>query len=441
VIPLTLISSLCLLVSAYICRSRGLTPASLLLLFYTICFIAYGVVFDYSLRKSDVFGALGFSYTATPLSEHATSVTSVVFLYAIMAGILAVISTFGQAADRRPVEGRAVSQIPRLTPLQATVAVVFVACYFLGMAWHASAIDWGTLGTFTDYLSLKHPEGLGLTSAPLRIFHFFMKSGSPVLFGAGIFVFAGGRRWLGLALILASLYGFVFNAVTSSRYVVAYPAIVVAISLYRKRYWWSALGLFVLFFLFNMSIVGRGQALHGFSSMSLEFFSTVLSTMPQAGLGLFLNIFDAFIVFGAAVALSPAYYSDYVWLSFSPLPSFLDGFDNVVDTAARISVNVPFSSFAEAYLFGPVALSVHLFVFSLFAVSLQVWARSASVHLWAAALAWMFTVNQLLCQYPIRNSFRFLLLTIVAVGIWHLLRRRGGVRPTDSRSEIRRQAN
>lgn len=418
---MTFVAIGCLIISLLIVRSHGTSAAAILLLFYTICFATYGVVFDFSLRKADIFGTLGLSYTATPLSEHPTSTSSVILLYAILSGALASIASI---APRRTAAHSIGNIFPRLTSGQAAVISILMMGYLFMTVWHAMAIDWSTLSSFTDYVSLKHPEGLGLTSPSLRIYHFFMKSGGPILFCAGIFVFAGGRRLLGLSLVLLSLYGFVFNAVTSSRYVIAYPAIVVALSLYRRQYGWAAMGTFLLLFLFNMSIVGRSQALHGFESMTFDFFGVVIFSMPQAALGIFLNVFDAFITFGAAVAIAPSYANDYMWLSFSPLPSFMDGFDSIADAAPRISVSVPFSSYAEAYLFGPWALSAQILVFTLFALSLQAWSRQTGVLSSAASMGWMLIVNQLLCQYPIRNSFRFLLLTVLAIAIWQAMHMR-----------------
>lgn len=172
----------------------------------------------------------------------------------------------------------------------------------------------------------------------------------------------------------------------------------------------SLLGFLVL----QAMIFGRSGTEFGLVAIPTLVLAMFDSDPYSRSMGLF-NLFQGITVTIDGLLTAPQYSWKYAYLSISPLPASIDGFDTVLATDEfRLSIFVPMSSIAEAYLFGwPIfPIVVFVFFFSLRAtlsvaqIGHQIWSLLSSIF-----LAAMFVMAN---AYPLRNTFRqFLLILII----------------------------
>ena len=417
-------------------RSYNFGPAMLVLYFYFVSYSLYVIVADFNIYKSDIYRTLNnfegasISYSAMPLAEVPSIFSDVRIVFYLIFFLTAAIVVSSGKKSRQNFGSDGV-QKPSFEPvvklgLPSKTLLVIVAFLTTFMTiWHFLSVDWSQLVYFTDYQTLKHPEGLGLTNFALRAFHIFVKSGGPAFFALGVALIMARQRTIGWWFVIISLYPFFFNLITSSRYTLAYAAVLLLVSISNKKYLLSVLSLFGMLSLFNLSIVGRGMTEKGLSTYDLDYLVAVVQGVPSAAVGMIFNVFDVLIGFGVAAAQSPQYDEAYKMLSFSLLPSAIDGFDDLAPYAPRVNLYVPYSSFAESYQFG----ILYFFLFCLFYFGLLFLSQSyynySSRRVGIVIVIWMFVLNQLVAQYPVRNTFRFIFISIVVFGILsHFSRRR-----------------
>ncbi|MGR3780885.1 MAG: hypothetical protein ACU0DT_06420 [Albimonas sp.] len=222
-------------------------------------------------------------------------------------------------------------------------------------------------------------------------------------------------------LFLICAYAFAFSLAVYSRYLMVYvfvffmgrvfslrrggPGSAVAFALYTAL----ILGCFVV------ALAGRGHATQGLGSVLPVIQALDVGHLGWLAAKLGATSFDAGMSYANALRHAPVYDASYQVLSFSPLPSFLDGFD-VGEMEQRINIYVPFSAFGEAVHFHPLAAPL-LFAACLVATRQLTLGFFRDGDALSAALFPLYLVCLLKLQtYPIRASLR--IVVAIAVISW-----------------------
>lgn len=273
--------------------------------------------------------------------------------------------------------------------------------------------------------ALKDLNFIGADDTVSRILHLLSPLVGLVALGA---VFISIKKKLILSsiiLFIVFLYCFLMEFAENSRMIAIYAMI--------------ASGLVFLMF--------RSLALSG----SLAFFSLLLLAKANAGrriimgLGATPEIIDMVIsdggydflatTFGSllmggilfvhAAEINPDYTEIYKILSLSPLPSFIDGFQNVRSSnEVRLNVFVPLSAISEIFHFGIVYMLVYLFGLSYLYRLSNIAVSSGSALGIATGYPVFGFITAITFQYSVRTSWRFVLLSIIFLSILNYARSR-----------------
>ncbi|MBR1292467.1 hypothetical protein [Bradyrhizobium ottawaense] len=241
-------------------------------------------------------------------------------------------------------------------------------------------------------------------------------------------------------LLTVSVWQFLISFTGASRHAVVliFASAGASLMFARRRHLLIGITHGVLGFLvLQAMIAGRGGTEFGLSAIPGLVGGMFDTDWRSATFALF-NLFQGITVTVDGIVLSHEYDWSYALLSISPLPSSIDGFDAVLATSQfRLSVFVPMSSIAEAYLFGWAIFSVVVVVFflslrstlSVAKAGYQIWALLSSIF-----LAAMFVMAN---AYPLRNTFRqFLLILVINMVIVALAGARASRRQAPARREI-----
>lgn len=287
--------------------------------------------------------------------------------------------------------------------------------FFVSIA-HAMESNFAFLGSYTTYLAYRDPESLGISTDIIQIFHANIGSIGVIL---SAFIGISFRRyWMAFFFsIFPYVYILMFETAVMSRWLVIQliiPAVIIGM---RSKYRWIILPAVVLTLVpvYAAVIESRSEnvlgvetvvaAILGGASLSSEFVVSTIGNIFGGG----LNASEA------ALKVSVEYPADYMALSFSPLPSAIDGFDSINHLyQVRINIYGPFNTFIEAYWFGwP--------WFILFA-AITLWTTRKNDRLAlakAGSSSITFVVPSILLyygiffstQYPIRNSIRWIIFS------------------------------
>lgn len=420
----------------FLIRRNGLRPSTSILIIYC----AYGVYFSLmeflGFTKATLIAyttdRLGFPvyFTAGEISSGAEISHHVQLLYIFclsslgLSSILAsrVIGSMFIGKLTRSTGGQSANG-SRLALLRLLIISV-ITIFTLLVVVHVFSIEWGRLAYFTDYQELKHPEGLGLDSSFLRAAHFIIKLGGAPVFALGVMLF---KRLPGhsVVLIFVSMYPFVFNLVTSSRLIVLYPILLSVLFLGRGRRINSTISLVIGFIFLGFVVIRRNATEMGYETIDAEIFMVIFFNFDIFLLGAAVNTLDLVSQLAEVSHRVNDWPILYKILSFSPLPSSIDGFRSVADAELRVNFFVPYSALAEAYFFGSVYFLVFISVLCLLVLLTDLVSGLKGPHVNAMLIMWVLLLNQFVAQYPIRNSFRLIIFTIcISIIIVYLEKRR-----------------
>ncbi|WP_339949446.1 hypothetical protein [uncultured Albimonas sp.] len=297
-------------------------------------------------------------------------------------------------------------------------------------ALHLSMIDRGAFYLNSEYLSLADPTrngvGLGVGAfvnnilRPLALPAFLLlairgaacdREGAPRRRGTDLQT---------TLLFLICAYAFAFSLAVYSRYLMVYVFVFFMGRVFSLRRGGPgamvAFALYTLLILacFVLALAGRGHVTQGLGSVLPVLEALDVGHLGWLAAKLGVTSFDAGMSFANALRHAPVYDPGYQALSFSPLPSFLDGFD-VNDMEQRINIYVPFSAFGEAVHFHPLAAPM-LFAACLAATRQLTLAFFRDGDALSAALFPMYLVCLLKLQtYPIRASLRIVVaITVIS---------------------------
>jgi hypothetical protein len=298
------------------------------------------------------------------------------------------------------------------------VAITLLCCV------HAIASNLAFLSPYTAYLSLRGPEMLSIRIAPLDIFH--MNIGTfGIVQSFILFYMLQRRNALGIALVLIGFsYMALFQAASLSRWLVlqlVIPPLLSVISGRKMRVGIPAMiavGLAMPVYYSIMSSrsnfeLGIGSLIDNVVAIprwSAEFFVSTAANIFGGGL----------VIAEAGLKQAVSYPGIYKALSFSPLPSAIDGFAGILHHQQRINIYGPFNAFAEAYWFGwPWTVLLFLIVGGVVYLNDRLEATVTSSSLAGRLLVrlpnlLLFYGVLLMTQYPLRNSLRWVLFSGIA---------------------------
>lgn len=304
---------------------------------------------------------------------------------------------------------------------------------------HAFESNFAFLGNYTTYLAYRDPENLNITNDIIQVFHANIGSVGVIL--SVIVGISFKRYWAAFFFsILPYIYVLLFEAAVMSRWLVIQLIVPVAIVSMRSRYRWviMLLAMGAVVPIYAAVIDSRSERVFGIetvaatvfegANLSGEFFVSTIGNIFGGG----LNASEA------ALKLNVSYPTNYMVLSFSPLPSVIDGFDEINHLyQVRINVYGPFNAFIEAYWFGwP--------WFILFA-GIIIWTARANDRLYLAKVGSSSIVSIIpsallyygiffSTQYPLRNSVRWMILSAILIPVLSYgARRRSSARRVASR--------
>lgn len=284
----------------------------------------------------------------------------------------------------------------------------FMAAFYVVVLIYLLAVNHGMLWENREYLVLRRRDSLVYNNTLTAITLPLMDPiGVMAAFFWSVSLFLGRFR-AALAATPLFLFGLAFQLANSSRTAVVLlivPAAIGWIVLERGRLLVSLGFLLTAVYVLSASLGGRVINQFGIGSIG-AILATPLdgsyTTPSQVLFNLLQGIFvtmDGFMVPGEHPEI-------YKILSFSPLPSFIDGFDQIKSTSIiSLGAAVPMSAVTEAVRFGPVYAAIGALLLFLF---LRQSIKSARI----SPLIYIFTVPATMMlfvqinAYPVRNVFR-----------------------------------
>lgn len=283
----------------------------------------------------------------------------------------------------------------------------------IAYSYHCYFVNWKLLIKNNDFAITRDPRNIGFLNDSLGILIHNLLKILTVVLGGFIGYFITRKNFMMATLLVPYyIYGlFVLMGATSR---------------------WSSLAVFslILFLIFKTSnklinifliLIGsihflmiisiRGFKNYGLSSLFFNFadifmigFSNLIFILSTA--------FNGVFVFAESLKMGPLNYPlAYKILSFSPFPSFIDGFHNYLKYEYRVAFFKPFNNIAEAYHFGILYFIFYLFMITFFIlfymkVYLNISKKKSIVAFIPAYIAFL---NMHL--YPIRHSFKFFIIS------------------------------
>ena len=306
-------------------------------------------------------------------------------------------------------------------PVQALLAVLAALAVL-----HLVQVDFSKIVSHHGvYKRLRDPVFLGVTNSALKLFHSALPMVGVVM--GPIMVVALKHRRPVAALLAAMLFGYsaMFMLASDSRFFVLHLMMVaVTFQVLRpKGLSPSAVVMGLMSFVGYMLIIAlrvEGQQASPPGPFGLAPAWRMLVSgcffFLDAPLVFLFNLFcGGFVMAEAFTRIEVIYPLGYKLLSFSPLPSVLDGFDAVKDARVRAAPHAPFSTFAETYHFGWAYFAAYLvIIFAALVVLTRFWLK------WCGALAFcvltpVYYTLAAMHVYALRNPMRWLVLCTLGV--------------------------
>lgn len=294
------------------------------------------------------------------------------------------------------------------------------------------SVDWGLLHFNTTYLAIGNPQLLLSYNSLTAFVH---NSGDFIGLVATVSVASSiAARRYGWALLFSvpAVWFFSLALIGSSRYAVVYVAffgIVLYFSADRVARTVVAIATATVGYATLLAALnGRNSGAFGYSQIgNLLNFRDPLKLMSDS----IVNVFEGAFVFSEHFTRRISFSDDYALLSLSPLPSFIDGFDDIrVASEVRIHTYVPRSALDEVLQFGLVHASVYFLVlFWALRASLKVTRLQPIAGLAIQTIALLAFYLQF--TYSTRTIIKFLLICLIAAWVAPIFRGRH-TQPTQS---------
>lgn len=345
--------------------------------------------------------------------------------------LIAYASTIGIHAARERDLPIAFSSILRRH--RTFILAALLLLYLLALL-HLGAMNKTVLISNNRYLALLSSDDLAMNNTITRtISNLF-----PILSICGVMIasvaFLCGDYKLGYGSLPLCVWYFFLSVANGSRHaavLLAVPAILAAVLAQRRRA--ILVGVFGIlsFFAIFLALKTRYNRQFGLSALPGIFLGIADMRIDDLQV-VVANIFQGIFITGDGLSITGEHALTYKLLSFSPLPAFLDHFDQIRELQEiRLHFFVPMSAVTEVVRFGVVYWVVAGISLGL-ALRLNLLALRAG-HRIASTIstAWIALIFIQANAYPLRNVYRQLLLAILfllmlgpAARLWTALTRR-----------------
>jgi hypothetical protein len=234
---------------------------------------------------------------------------------------------------------------------------------------------------FWQYLNIKHPKKYSLIKFILGL--------------------------CGLIIIIIQL------AVNSRSTSLLFIACFAPYLILKFKWNWKIRVLFILYIYLSLisiqlALSGRGKYYQGVSQIYKNTYSTLSSTSVNSTY-IIRNVFESLEIYSKGFYSNVHYPDKYMYLSFSPLPSAIDGFDNYRKYQHRVSSYIPFNTFLELEHFDIIYFWLYFLFFFLIQYHFDSnFLKHGTFYLIIVLPAYLFYIGAQ--QYPIRNFFRYYLI-------------------------------
>lgn len=419
-ITILLAIELILLIEVYI-RIRALCAAKLLMLYIFVSQFVFWFGVELGFDQNPGPEAL-FSFIYIP--------DTVVQIYFLMF-LIAYVSTIGICVARGEELPIAFSSI--LRRYQTLILAALLLLYLLALL-HLGAMNKTILISNSRYLALLSADELAVNNTITRI----VSNLFPLLSICAVMIasiaFLCGNYKLGYSSLPLCLWYFLLSVANGSRHaavLLAIPAILAAVFVQRRRAlvvgFFSMLSFLAVF----LALKTRYNGQFGLSALPGIFVGIMDANIDDIQI-VMANIFQGILITGDGLSIIGEHSFTYKLLSFSPLPAFIDHFDEIRELQEiRLHFYVPMSAVTEVVRFGIVYCLIAGVSLG-FALRLNLLALRAG-HRIAGTIstAWIVLIFIQANAYPLRNVYRQLLLAILfllmsgpAARLWTALTRR-----------------
>ncbi|GAB4033244.1 hypothetical protein GCM10028809_34190 [Spirosoma gilvum] len=335
------------------------------------------------------------------------NISTVNFFYGILL-VTSIISTFGitKQAENNKLE------IPNIL---YKFINYFIITNFILFIFFIVNIDISILERNNQYLTLSDVKKLGIQSNILILFHRSLTiNGIACMF---FYVLLNSTNRYHIVKYISLSIGFfclLFQLSNNSRSAGLICAgyllgtVVTHKSGWLKVFKISIMAILIIYS-YSAVLAGRNKIHQGFSEIFSNLHDSNLNELLKEGF-ILENLFGGAWIFYIGQNMGGNYPDTYKILSFSPTPSSIDNFDKYLKFQHRINVFVPYSSNLEVYMFGIQYIVIYFLIIyiTLRFLNLMV-SRNRNIGYILCMPAYLFFIaNQ---QYPLRNYFRFFLLS------------------------------
>ena len=414
-IEILLLVAIFVLVLIFVLKKGFLAPANVFSLFSFGCLLTFYIVHTFEIKEKDVF------FSAMPLNglNPAVTITMLHYSFLVVLGWLACLGIRATSTSSRlPQLQSHWSKIERA--INGKTGTLFLAGLLSMSIVHLIELDKSILWHNNIYQLIKDPKTIGITSEFGRLYHFLFRVVGLICLPLSIFYF---RKRNIISFILSTVIASESLAILlagNSRWVPLYFFCALAFNIQLNRAKISLLNI-LLFLLIIVSflkvLIGRSQPDQGLSQTFNDLALISPSLLFHYLGGFVINVTEGAIGFANAILINPDYATIYKILSFSPLVSAIDGFDDIRElNAARINTFLPINAFAEVWHFGlgyMVVFYVGLFCWLRFTTIVFFRFGGATAMVFAVPSYWLaFTLQ----QYSIRTTWRFIIA--IAIVTW-----------------------
>lgn len=409
---ITNINTLIILVAFALCiytfyRAGIYAPSTVFSLFAFMCIMVFYIIFIFNIQRTDVI----FCAMPIPNFDNSTVQTTLLyFLFLVALGPISIVNI----SKRKPhkltnkIQQEAFDYLCR--PIMLLI-ITFIA--LLGVL-HFIELDKALLWYNTRYLTINVPEEMGITTLFGRIYHLLIGPLGFIFFPLSIYYIKRKKILFFLICILISMYGFILFFAADSRWAPLYLMGGLGFNLFISKKKLSFINIFLGFlFLFTYLkvLIGRNLYVHGLSQSFLALRYISFSLVTDYLFGFLINTFQSALGFANSLLLGPFIDDTYKLLSFSPLISAIDGYENIREMyRVQIAPHVPMSAYDEVWHFGS-----HYMI--LFFSVIIIWLRQTTNFYFnnrsitsMILLLPTYWVIFSLSQYSIRTTWRYILL-------------------------------
>ena len=270
-----------------------------------------------------------------------------------------------------------------------------------------------------EYLLITGPKGYNLPANLAMLFIAGMNIGAVI---CSIFLPFYLRRSSTQALLAFSawLFWFAFYLSAGSRLAAvmffSLFAIQFLLSRGRMALVYLIIGFFGAFAIMMIALATRASGEYGVSNFfnAISYFSGKVAW--DFAIFSWVNFMQGIFITSDGILYDQFYPIEYKLLSFSPLPSFIDSFDQIRQGAqVMIYKTVPMGGIAEVYHFGILYFIFYLCALILILRTAHKSFKTKHYYLTAFANFYIFIMFIIMNSYAVRNSFRQTLVAFAVI--------------------------